>query len=841
MYYDALPPPSLKQRLASSLQPDPNWWRSAFPILQWLPHYNRQWFYSDLLCGLTVGIVVIPQSMAYAKMAELPPSLGLYSSITGVFIYPFIGTSKDISIGTTAINSLLVGNIIVDIVNTPQFQSGLWTYAHVAGFITLCTGIINLLVASLRLGLLFDFISQPLLAGFMAGSGLTIVVNQLCKVLGIPSIDTTKPTYLIFGETLINLPHIHLDAVLGISALIFLYSVRYWTARWTKQYPHRARLFFFLNISRNIVVIIFSTLLAFLVQHIHGSSPFITLGHIPAGFQNMGVPQWDSALLSMVMSKLIGVVVLQIMEHCAIATSLGKIADYKIRVNQEIMSIGLANIFGSFFSAYPMTGAFSRTAVTAKSGARSPLCNIFAGTIVILTIYFFTPALQFIPNAAIGAIVCHAVTDLICGPRVWVKFWNTHPSEFLIFASAYIISLVTRMDIAVYIPLALSIVIQLYRLARPSFTLLGRVDLPKEPTSPTSDAITNVKEKHMLDKSPMTTANQRSLVHLQHVQLLQNNTHFVSLTDPVFHGRVIPIAPSILCFRPCADLVFENVNYLFSQLMDMVKEQTCRGKPLPLGIGGRPWNDPVASNDKGREKPVLSSVVLDLSAVYILDYSAMEALAELSRMVDQYTGNATPWFFVLNDSVHVRHGLLYAGFGRQHRKQVQTNVFRFHNDLKKKKPATPTHRLLPRFFAKPPSPASPAPSSLDLEKNDIVTTAIEDVNHHPRRRCDTRSRTSASSVSYQDVNWPPPWTQCPEDDDDDNDDSDDDDQPDDQKDVPADHPFTRPEAATIQDRYPYFFHSLLDAANAALVFLDLELQHDQHSSSPLETISIEAP
>ncbi|KAI8098509.1 sulfate transporter family-domain-containing protein [Halteromyces radiatus] len=772
LYLDGPPKSSIRDQVKATLSPSATWLKDTFPVLRWLPKYNRQWFYGDLICAITVGIIVIPQSMAYAKMAGLPPQFGLYSSVIGVFIYPWIGTSKDISIGTSAINSLLVGQITLILTSSPEFQSGAWTISHITSNLTLVSGLICLVVGILRLGILFDFICQPAIAGFMAGSGLTIVINQLNKIFGIPNINTTQPTYLIFGNTLKNLPHSHWDVALGLPALVFLYGVRYFTTKFIHQYPKYSKYFFFLNISRNIIVVVFSTLLSFLINHFghFTSSPFKILGVVPAGFQNMGVPTVDSSLLSKVLPNLVGVVVLQIMEHCSIATSLGKITDYKIQVNQEITSIGIANVFGSFFSAYPMTGAFSRTAVMSKSGCRTPLTNVFVGTIVVLTIYFFTPALQYIPDAAVGAIVCHAVTDLITGPKVWVKFWNTHPSELLIFASAYVISLFTTIDISVYVPVAISIVVQLYRVARPKYAFLGRVDLADQDYLNDNKSDTNEND---LDKSM-----------------------FFSFSDTNFRGWIRPIDPSIVCFQPRENLVFENTNYLFGKLLDQIKLQTRRGKLLSNAAGARPWNDPVDA-DQTEERPVLSSIIFDVSGVHTMDYTAMESLVELSRMVDHYSNRPIPWFIVVGSSDSVRHSLLYAGFGRQQRKKIVNGIFTFHNDIKKKH---------------------------------------NNSNHNNNKKEKNKDQmTKSSSLPCGKPNYVlPSWCHCQSDDEDDDDDDDDDDERDDASNRYNDQQPVGTNIRVIRDRYPYFYLSLHEAAYAAL-----DHRNQQCKSTPSDAISIQ--
>ncbi|KAI9304814.1 sulfate transporter family-domain-containing protein, partial [Cunninghamella echinulata] len=643
IYYDYAPPGYIEQVKSTIRLPNKSSLKSIFPIIEWLPKYNLQWFTGDIICAITIGIVTISQAMAYSMIAGLPPQYGLYSTIMGALVYPFIGTSKDISIGTTAINSLLFGQIMFMVKQTSQFQSGEWTLAYVCATLTLLSGIICFAVGFLRLGILFDFICQPAIAGFMGGSGITIIVNQLPKILGITNIDTTQPTYHIFGHTLLGLPKTKWDAIIGISSLIYIYVIRYYMNIATQRYPRYSTYFFYINITRNIVAIIVSTIISYLINHLghYENSPFKILGVVPAGLQELRVPTFDTSLISLALPNMVGVVVLQIMEHCSIAVSLGKLSDYKVNINQEISSIGISNIFGSFLSSYPFTGAFSRSAVMSKSGSRTPLTNMFIGIIVIITIYFFTPALAYIPVSAICAVVCSGVTDLITGPKVWVKYWNTHPSEFIIFTCAYILSLVTRIDMSVYVPIGVSLVVQLYRMSRPKYAFLGRLDL---------------------------------LDHNHHYQDEKNNTKSTTLDEKINNSTNIktktidvqPIGHGIICFQPRENLLFENVNYVYEALMDEIKRTTRRGKPLSDNIGNRPWND-VTNNSKSEEKPILQSVILDLSGVHVMDYSAMEQLAELTRRVEKYCGSPIPWFVVVGNSELVRHSLLYAGFGRQQR------------------------------------------------------------------------------------------------------------------------------------------------------------------------------
>ncbi|KAI9314859.1 sulfate transporter family-domain-containing protein [Dichotomocladium elegans] len=606
-----------------------SYFAGMLPIVGWLPRYNLHWLAGDLVSAITIGAIVVPQSMAYARIAGFPPQYGLYSSFVGTLIYPFLGTSKDINIGTTAISSLMVGQILGGVQTSPEFLSGAWTLNQYAVTMALFSGIIALGVSLLRLGILFNFICQPAIAGFMAGSGLTIVIEQLPKIFGIHNIDPNDPPYLIFGRTMANIPNTRVDAAIGILSLVLLYAAKYLSKYLTYRYPHQARIIFFANISRNIVILVLTTFLSWLINHFgkFEESPFAIIGPVPSGFQLMGVPHIEPSLLSRVFSDLPSVVVLLVMEHCAIATSIGKRSDYQINVNQEIMAIGLTNIVGSFFSAYPATGSFCRTALSSKSGARTPLTNIFVGIIVVLALYVFTPAFEYIPTSCLGAVIIHAVTDLIVGPKVWLKYWKLDPTELLVFASAYVIALFARIDVSIYAPVALSLVVQLYRTARPECAFLGR--------------------------------------------LAGTTDRYFSMTHPTLGSSVEPVAPGVVCFQVRDNVVFENASYLFStKLMGEIRQTTRQATPVQTNnnSNNRPWNEkPVGKEDALSVQHPLEAVVIDLTAAYHMDMTAVEELKAAVGQADRYAGRAVRWYFALNESAHVRKALLLGGFGTQRR------------------------------------------------------------------------------------------------------------------------------------------------------------------------------
>lgn len=234
-------------------------------------------------------------------------------------------------VGTSAITSLMIGQLMGKFVASAQYIAGEWSYADVAIMLGLFSGFIILFIGLFRLGALFHFISQPAISGFIAGSGLTIVINQFSKIFGISNVNTSEAPYLVFGHTLMNLNHSTIDAVFGISALVYVYTVKYTSQYLMRRYPQHNRWIFFFNTSRSIVVLVFGTLICFMINHFghFEKSPISIIGDVPAGFNHMAVPTIKMDLLSFFISDLPGIVVLIVMEHGAISTSLGKASDYK--------------------------------------------------------------------------------------------------------------------------------------------------------------------------------------------------------------------------------------------------------------------------------------------------------------------------------------------------------------------------------------------------------------------------------------------------------------------------------------------------------------------------------
>lgn len=256
--------------------------RSLFPFLSWIGHYNLQWLAGDVIAGITIGAVVVPQGMAYASLAKLEPQFGLYSSFMGVIIYWIFGTSKDISIGPVAVLSTVVGTVVEDVTSSPATKD---VPPHViASALSVIAGCIVLAIGLLRCGWIVDLISITSLSAFMTGSAITIASSQLPALMGLTDVSNRDAAYKVIINTLKHLPETKLDAAMGLTALLFLYVIRFTLTSAAERFPSHKRIIFFLNTMRTVFIILLYTMISWLVNmHRRDDPMFRVLGTVPKG------------------------------------------------------------------------------------------------------------------------------------------------------------------------------------------------------------------------------------------------------------------------------------------------------------------------------------------------------------------------------------------------------------------------------------------------------------------------------------------------------------------------------------------------------------------------------
>ncbi|XP_042305360.1 sodium-independent sulfate anion transporter isoform X2 [Sceloporus undulatus] len=354
--------------------------KKRLPVLRWLPKYSLQWLQLDFVAGLTVGLTVVPQALAYAAVAGLPVQYGLYSSFMGCFVYCFLGTSKDVTLGPTAIMSLLVSSY--------AFHDP--TYAILLAFLSGC---IQLAMGLLHLGFLLDFISYPVIKGFTSAAAVTIGFNQVKTLLGLQNIPRqfvlqVYYTFRRIGETRIW------DAILGVFCLIFLVGLQQMKKgiprihQMERLYVRASHLIVWTaTTARNALVVLFAGLVAYSFQ-VTGFQPFTLTGATPQGLPPFQPPMFSKvtpngtiSFQEMVQAMGAGLAVVPLMgllETVAIAKAFASQHNYQIDPNQELLAMGFTNLLGSFVLSYPVTGSFGRTALNAQTGLDLvPLCVTF--------------------------------------------------------------------------------------------------------------------------------------------------------------------------------------------------------------------------------------------------------------------------------------------------------------------------------------------------------------------------------------------------------------------------------------------------------------------------------
>ncbi|KAI8098500.1 sulfate transporter family-domain-containing protein [Halteromyces radiatus] len=617
-----------------------------FPILRWIHRYNLSWLFQDVIAGITVGLLLVPQGIAYAKVANLDPQYGLYTSFVGVTIYCLFGTSKDISIGPITVVSLLVGEAITKVTEAHPDITG----PEVAVCLSLVCGVITLLMGMIRLGILVDFISGPAIAGYMSGSAITIGLGQWPKVFGITGVDTRQPPYIVFIQFFKQFATTHIDAAFGITSLIILYVIKFGTGRLAARLPRLKKPLFFMGIMRNGLIVIAGTLLSFLINLGRSSSPFKIIKEVPAGFDAMGVPHIRLEIITESMSVLPSIILILVLEHVSVAKSFGRLSDYEIQPNQEILAIGASNIIGAFFGAYPATGAFSRTAVMARSGAKTPLAGLFTGCIVVLALYVLTPAFYFIPEAVLAAVVIHSVIDLVSGPAYVLELYRTSYLELVVFLLGVGITCFVDVETGIYASVGLSLVIMLLRLARPPVQALGRCPL---------------RSQHYPTMQTDTFANDQHYI-------------YVDETDPHFANVLEPLPPGILVIRLTDSILYPNAGYVAEKLTHFGKTRTRNGN-RNMDIKSLPWNESTDTSQNHHRQPLLGAIVLDMTAVRSMDTTGLQALGCVRTTLERHAGQTVEWHFAGLQDARIRQDLLTFGFASF--TELDINRFSIRNSL----------------------------------------------------------------------------------------------------------------------------------------------------------------
>jgi SulP family sulfate permease len=420
-------------------------------VLAWARPYRREDLRPDLIAGVTVGAMLVPQAMAYAVLAGLPAQVGLYAATVPILLYALLGSSRVLAVGPVAVVSLLTASALA------SHHAGSASYITAAAWLALLCGVIHILLSVSRIGFLTDFLSHPVIVGFTAAAGLIIGSTQVKSLLGlkVPRTDDFGPTWMEVFR--------HLDetswvtAAVGFGCIAVLLVMR----RWAPRAP-------------GPLVVVALSIAAVRVFDLtaHGVA---VVGFIPRTLPHFGIGSLPASQVAKLVPSAFVITLVGFVEAVAVAKFYARRTRQDLDSNHELLALGVADLGSAFFGGYPVTGSLSRTAVMAEGGARSGLAGLVSGAVVVLAIVVFTPLFRDIPSATLAAIVVVAVIRLI-DVREMRHIFRVKRSEGIGLVVGFVATLVLGVELGIAVAVGVSIIVMFARLTAPNTVVLGRLD-----------------------------------------------------------------------------------------------------------------------------------------------------------------------------------------------------------------------------------------------------------------------------------------------------------------------------------------------------------------------------
>ncbi|MDF4221470.1 sulfate permease [Maribacter sp. M208] len=426
--------------------------KNIFPFLEWVSTYKKAYFIKDLLAGLTVGIVLVPQGMAYAMIAGLPPVHGLYASLFPVLVYALLGTSRKIAVGPVAMDSLLVAVGLGTLAIT-----GVENYIKMVVVLALMVGVIQFLLGVLRMGFLVNFLSKPVISGFTSAAAIIIVFSQMKHLLGISVVGSNR-----IYKTVINIFYKlgeinYVDFSIGLVGIALLLGFK----KWAK------------NIPGILIIVVLGIVAVYLFQlETYGIK---LVGNVPSGLPSFIMPTLNIEDIKQLAPIAIALALVGYLEAISIGKAIeDKTGEDTIKANQELIALGSSNIVGSFFQGYPVTASFSRSAISFDAGTKTNLSAVFSVILVVLTLLFLTPLFKFLPNAILASIIMVSVVKLI-DIKYFKYLWSNRKDEFFVMLVTFLITLFIGITQGILIGVLCSLLLMVYRTSKPHFVEIGNI------------------------------------------------------------------------------------------------------------------------------------------------------------------------------------------------------------------------------------------------------------------------------------------------------------------------------------------------------------------------------
>ena len=426
--------------------------KELIPILEWLPNYNSSRFKGDFIAGLTVSIILIPQGIAYALIAGLPPIYGLYCALVPQLVYAIFGSSRQVAIGPVAMDSLIVATGVSTLA-----LAGSDSYISIAILLAFMVGSIQFLLGIFRLGFIVNFLSKPVISGFTSAVALTIGINQFRNLFGVDFVQSDQIQYVL-EDIWFNIIDFNLNTtmigLISVGVIVLLRKIN-------KKIPNAL-----------LVVVVGILTIRYFDDYFFDVA---IVKDIPSGLPSFSFPEFDISQMKELLPIALTSVMVGYLETISIGKSLeAKQDEYKLRPNQELIALGLSNIIGSWFKAYPSTSSFSRSAINQESGATTGMASLISVLMVLLTLLFLTPLFYHLPKTVLAAIIIVAVFGLV-NIKEAIFLWKSNNLDFWLLIITFFSTLFFGIEYGIMIGVGLSLIILIFRTSRPYVAELGKV------------------------------------------------------------------------------------------------------------------------------------------------------------------------------------------------------------------------------------------------------------------------------------------------------------------------------------------------------------------------------
>ncbi|MFH5885085.1 SulP family inorganic anion transporter [Halalkalibaculum sp. DA3122] len=513
------------------------------PMIDWIKNYSSGHFKGDLNAGITVGIMLIPQGMAYAVLAGLPPIYGLYASIVPLILYAIFGTSRQLAVGPVAMVSLLVVAGVGEIA-----EVGSDRFIQLAIMTAMGVGVFQLLMGLFRMGFLVNFLSHPVLSGFTSAAALIIGASQFKNLLGI---DLPRTNYVheilmgVFEKAAIIDPY---TSAIGIGAIVLIIMIR----KWKPTFPSA------------LVVVVLGTLVT--AGFGLDQQGVAIVGEIPRGLPSLEIFSFNLGDFQQLLPTILVISLVGYMESIAVAKAIANKHGYKVDPNQELVGLGVANIGGAFFQSYPTTGGFSRTAVNDQAGAQTGMASIISAAIIGLTVLLLTPLFYYLPMAVLASIIIVAVAGLFDAAEM-KYLWKTDRKDLAMLATTFVATLALGIEEGILVGVVLSLIVVIYSSSKPHSTELGRLG--------------ETRNFRNIQRYPKAKTDRKVLIYrFDSALFFANVTHFQDQLDELIAARGDDLELVILDASSIHDIDSTGIHVLRDFIEDL------QDKGIELYIAG---------------------------------------------------------------------------------------------------------------------------------------------------------------------------------------------------------------------------------------------------------------